>query len=87
MSSNFFVPCLGYSFIKFKEKIRRGGFFGLIIMNMRILRPSAVEIEVYAKVENEIKRNVDKNPTENVVEYPINEGYDRNEDQLRPEIL
>ena len=54
---------------------------------MRILCPSAVEIEVYAEVEDEIERNVEEYPTENVVKYPINEGNDRNEDQLRPEIL
>ena len=54
---------------------------------MRVFCPSAMEIEVYAEVEDEIERNVEEYPTENIVKYPINEGNDRNEDQLRPKIL
>ena len=56
-------------------------------MNMRVFRPSAMEIEGYAKIENEIERNIEEYPAEYVVKEPINEGYDRNEDQLCPEVL
>lgn len=62
-------------------------FFDLIIMNMRVFRPSAMEIEAHANIENEIERNVEEYPTEYVVKDPIYEGYDRNEDQLCPKIL
>ena len=56
-------------------------------MMISILCPRSVKSESHRKIEDEIKRNVDKNPTEYIVEHLINEGYDRNEDQFCPKVL